>query len=137
MITLAGERVVLQIVDTSKEFKLETDTYKYVRRTMGKKGWRCQRIDTVAQMGFPDMLLTKGLEYLQIEAKLQKTQSLTNLSTNLRWEPGQLAYAKLSIRNKEPYVLLIGTGTTLKLVYGEYATEYSPIITLMDAVNGK
>ena len=91
--------------------------YKHVKQRM--TGWRFQRIDTTDQRGFPDLFLTKGSQYIQAEAKLQKVVTLKDLK-QLSWEPGQLAYALKSMMNNEPYLILTGRGTILTFIYGGY-----------------
>lgn len=116
---LAGIPLVCEQHDIGKPIRLETKIYDHVNRRMSSSGWRYQRIDTTDQRGFPDLFLTKGDQYIQAEAKLQKVKTLRSLK-QLSWEPGQLAYALKSFLNKEPYLILTGLDTTLTFIYGGY-----------------
>jgi len=127
-LVLAGIPLVCEQHDIGKEIPLENVIYSHVKRRM--TGWRFQRIDTADQRGFPDLFLTKGSQYIQAEAKLQKVKTLKRLE-QLSWEPGQLAYALKSFMNNEPYLILTGRGRILTFIYGGYIerTPYHTHVT--------
>lgn len=106
--------------------------YKYLAKVVNPLGWLQQHVETVNQQGFPDLLLKRSLEYMQIECKLQRVVTLLEYNTQLHWEFGQLAYAKRSIMNKEPYVLVVGHDRELKFIY---SSEYThPIEELIECL---
>lgn len=88
-------------------FKLENDSYSYIKHVFQAKGWKYHRIDTVNAQGFPDILLLKGPIYLSIESKRLKKKQLNSIENDLKWQFGQLGYMKRSLSLELNYILSV------------------------------
>lgn len=116
---LFGEELHCLTWQCSSKFKLEADSYTYLKRKANNAGTRYIRVDTVNQIGFPDILLLRQDEYCMIEVKRLKRKKLVSLENNLDWQYGQVAFALRAIKLKESYALAVVVDNTLALISKE------------------
>jgi len=94
-------------IETSSMFKVEKDSYTYLKRLSTTNGYKYYRIDTAGQIGFPDILLLKEREYCLIEVKRLENKNLVSLEDNLKWQYGQIAFALRSFKLNLDYLLAV------------------------------
>lgn len=103
-------------VQATTWFKLEHSVYPYIGKMFKRAGYTFHRIDTVNQIGFPDCLCIRESDYFLIEVKLLKTNKLTDLLTNLKWQPGQIPFMLNALRNNQKYLLVVAKGDKLLII---------------------
>jgi len=122
-------------VQTTSDFVLETDSYTYLNKTAKTFGWKCIRVDTVGQQGFPDILMLRKNEYWLIEAKLLKKKSLCSIADDLTWQFGQLAFAKRALTLGLNYMIVVVKHRTIAYIKGapnaESITHYPDFVRLV------
>ena len=111
--------VVCDTIQTTTSFPKESDLTDYLGKTMRKAGWKYLRVDTVNQMGFPDILLLKGTHYWQIEAKILRKKRLVSLEDDLKWQFGQIGYFKRALSLNLNYMLIVAKDNTVAYIKGE------------------
>lgn len=115
-----GKKLVCNIVQASSPFALEKDIYSFIKKYAQKDGWKFMRVDTVDQIGMPDIVLLKGDQYNLIEGKQLKKKKLSVIEDDLNFEFGQLAFAARSLSLRINYTLAVSKGNQLALIQGEY-----------------
>jgi hypothetical protein len=104
---LLGEDLVCETYCTKSSFTKEKDSYIFIKKNFEDKGYRYVRVDTVNQIGFPDILLLKREIYLLIEAKRLKKKGLSIIEDDLEWQFGQLAFAVRSFTSGVNYAISV------------------------------
>lgn len=125
---MLGVELVVVRLATSSNFKLETKVYDCLKSKLTGKGYNYYRIDTKAQMGFPDILALKGDSYCLIEAKILKKAKLVSLEDDLEWQFGQIAFALRAFSLDLNYLIAVGKGSSLVLI-GKEKTICRDILT--------
>lgn len=105
--TLFGAELVSWTIETNSSFVLEKDAYSYLKKVSTSSGYKYLRIDTVAQIGFPDILILKADTYCLIEAKRLERKNLEELENDLKWQYGQIAFAVRAFMLDLSYVLVV------------------------------
>lgn len=100
----------------SSVFKLESDSYRHIKRTSSKAGWKFIRVDTVNKIGFPDILLLKKEEYWLIEVKRLKRKKLISIADNLEFQFGQLAFMQRAFTLKLKYLLCVVKDNSIAII---------------------
>lgn len=118
-LNLMGARLNLIRLTTNLEFSIEDKGVAWLRDRARLGGWKFHKIDTINQMGFPDVLLLKGVDYWLIECKRLKKKALNNLADDLAWQPGQLSYFKRSLTLNLNYVLTVFKNNEVIIFTGE------------------
>lgn len=85
-----------EVLQVSTTFRLEADSYKWLKKTYNKRNWRVMRTETESP-AFPDILMLKGSQYCLIEAKRLKQKKLHTLEKSLTWQWGQLGMFKRNL----------------------------------------
>ena len=116
-----GKTVACRVIDTNKQFKLETATYDYIKKRY--KTWKYLKVDTLNQIGFPDVLLLNGYQYLLIEAKLLKKKQLNSIEDDLKFEFGQLPFMKNALRLGLAYMLVVAKNNKIAFIGDELCLE--------------
>jgi len=98
------------------DFKKETQVYEFLTKHFSALGWKCARVETVDQDGFPDMLLLSKHSYLLIEAKLLHKDKLENIKDDLVWQFGQLATFARALTLELKYILVVGKHNQLAYI---------------------
>ena len=104
---LFGLELVCSVIETSSNFKSEKDSYSYIKKLATSNGWKYARIDTVDQIGFPDILILREDDYYLFEAKKLKQKTLVSLEDSLEWQFGQLAFAVRAFTLKLSYAITV------------------------------
>lgn len=73
-------------------------------------------METQGQDGFPDILMLRGPEYLLIESKRLKTKKLVTIEDNLKFEFGQLPFAKRAFTLNLSYLLVVVKHNTIAFI---------------------
>lgn len=122
-----GSVVECVVLQTATEFNKEVKVTDFIKRVSQKSGWKCLKIDTTGQIGFPDNLLLKRATYWQIEAKLLKKKKLVSIEDDLRYQFGQIAYMKRAFTLGLNYMLVVGKGHKIAFIKGtsNHATKCS------------
>lgn len=128
--TLFGVPHIVQTTSVRGAVKVETDIYPKLKRIVERYGWMFNRIETANQDGMPDILITRGKEYWQIEVKKLHKPKLIDPITDLTWQFGQLAYFKKMLARKSNYMLVVERQNILAHIKGAYngATTYPDYI---------
>ena len=111
--------VVCDVIQTATSFPKESNLTDYLGKVTRKAGWKYLRVDTVNQMGFPDILLLKGSDYWQIEAKILRKKKLVSLEDDLKWQFGQIGYFKRALSLNLNYMLVVAKGNNIAYIKGE------------------
>lgn len=78
------------------------------------------RLEEKLQQGTPDIMIFGPTDYLLIEAKILRKKALTDIVTDLKWQPGQLAFMADALKYKLPYALLVGKEKNFAFFIGDY-----------------
>lgn len=105
-----------ETITTNSKFKIESETYKYIKEKLTSNGYKYYRIDTVDQIGFPDILALKKKEYILIEAKILKKKHLKSITDDLEWQFGQVAFAVRAFSMNLNYLIAVGKENNLSLI---------------------
>ncbi len=108
--------MVCTVLLTGTEFKLEVDTYRFIKKHVVKDGYVFLRIDTTDQKGYPDVTLFRQQEYNLIEAKLLKKKRLLAIADDLNFEFGQVAFAVRALSLGINYSLVVAKGRELAII---------------------
>lgn len=112
-----GHELDCTVRHTSKAFKLEVkDMYPWLKIAFSK--WKWHRIDTVNQIGFPDILLLQGGRYRLIEAKILKKKQLNTIEDDLVFQPGQIPFMKRSLTLNLDYILVVAKDNQIAFIKG-------------------
>ena len=117
---LLGMELACNIVQVPTPFKLEKDTYTYIRSRSVENGWKFLRIDTIDQIGYPDISIFREDTYNLIECKLLRKKQLASIEDDLHFEFGQLQFAVRAIKLNLNYTLAVGKGNQLAFIQGHY-----------------
>lgn len=104
---IMGTEVACAELQAARSFKLEKETYPYLKSQSATHGWKFIRVDTTSQQGFPDCLLLKQDNYWLVEVKMLKTKKLTRPLDNVTWQSGQIAFMLQALLRKQNYLLII------------------------------
>lgn len=118
-----GSVAVCEVLQTATLFNKEQKIYEFITKLATKQNWKAVRVDTVGQIGFPDMLLLKSDCYWQIEAKQLKKSKLLSLEDDISWEFGQFAYMKRALSLNLNYILAVSKGNKLAIIKGDYCEQ--------------
>lgn len=113
---MLGMELVVVSLTTGSNFQLETKIYDYLKAKLTANDYKYYRIDTKAQMGFPDVLALKGDSYCLIEAKRLKKSKLVSLEDDLEWQFGQIAFAIRAFSLDLNYLIAVGKGSSLAFI---------------------
>lgn len=116
---LFGEELFCHVIKSNSPFNYEADSYTYIKKMSSKGGYKYLRIDTVDQIGFPDILLMKRSEYCMIEAKRLNKIHLVNLEKDLSWQFGQVAFAVRAIKLGLDYAIAVCKDYNLAIIAKE------------------
>jgi len=114
--TMLGIELAVKEVTVGSFFRLESDIYNYLKRTTTSGGYKYQRMETVDQDGFPDVLLFKQEEYCLIEAKRLQKKFLASLEDDLKWQFGQIGFAVRCFTLNMDYLLVVGKANKLAFI---------------------
>lgn len=114
--SLLGVDLVCDILHTKSTFRLEKDSYDFLKRITTNAGYKYSRIETIGQDGFPDVLIMKQDEYCMIEAKRLKKKRLVRLEDDLEWQFGQIGFAVRALTTGLNYVLVVCKDSTLAII---------------------
>lgn len=115
--------VACRTVQVTSNFVQETDSYEYLKNIAQPFGWKCIRIDTVGQQGFPDILMLRKNEYWLIESKRLKKKSLDVIEDDVVWQFGQLAFAKRALTLELNYMIVVVKHKTIAYIKGVHDAE--------------
>lgn len=99
--------------------RIETELYPYIKNTVQANGYMYNRIETPAQDGVPDILITQGMSYSWIEVKRLTKPKLQVVEDDLKWQFGQLGFLKRCAHSKTAYVLAVVKQDNLCLLHSE------------------
>jgi len=111
-----GVELDCQVLTFSSTFHKESDAYAYLKKISTAAGYKYTRIETVNQIGFPDIILLKGERYFLIEAKRLDKKNLTSLEDDLKWQFGQIAFAVRSVTLELSYALVVCKDNKLAII---------------------
>lgn len=100
------------------KFPLETTLTTYIKKISRKARWKYVKVDTVNQIGFPDILLLRQADYWQIEAKILRKKALTSIEDDLRWKFGQIGYMKNALTRNLNYILIVAKNSHIAFIKG-------------------
>lgn len=120
---LFGAELTTRVSVVGSSFKVEQDSYAYFKKIASAKGWRCLRVETSGQDGFPDILLIRKQEYWLMEVKRLKKAKLRVIEDDLEWQFGQLAFAKRSLTKENNYLLAVVKGNNVAYIKGVYDVQ--------------
>jgi hypothetical protein len=93
------------------QFKVEYDTYPYLKDRFEKQGYMTQRIE--GNTSVPDMFICKQDRWCWVEVKMYRGSKMPNYSNfsanDLSWKPGQLRFRNDMIKKgcKRNYLLVV------------------------------
>lgn len=117
-----GHSVDCLTIQTNTTFKLEVhDMYPWIKNKFNT--WKFERIDTVNQIGFPDILILKKEQYCLMEAKILKKKALNSIEDDLTYQFGQLAFMKRSLTLGLSYMLVVGKGNLISFIGDKTCVE--------------
>ncbi len=118
--TLFGMELTCNIVSAPNPFKLERQTYHFIRKHSVEDYWKVLRIDTTDQIGYPDLSLYKEQSYNLIECKLLKKKNLVSIEDDISFEFGQFPFMVRALKLKLNYTLAVAKGNQLAFIQGTY-----------------
>ena len=120
---LFGHELTCKTIQVGSAFILERNVDHWVKNYFQPKGWSYNKIDTQRQHGFPDILLLRKSNYIMIEDKLLRKKQLLSLEDDLKWQFGQLAFAKRSLSRGNNYLLCVGKNKTIAFIGDELCLD--------------
>lgn len=119
---LGGERLyaLTRAYSPLKPLRTESDLYVALRERCTELGWTYYKMDVKHSVGFPDILVIRGSEYVLMECKLLRKKALVSVKDDLKWEFGQIPTALKLVRSSCEYVMVVGREHTIAFLKGAH-----------------